>query len=236
MTPKDEQSTPIDASVLHELAGFSTPSVSNGIETFRLRPRNEGFMDGSVRCVFPELGSAVGYAVTACIRAAAEGERLAPAELWTHAVSMPKPRVVVIQDLDEPPGVGSFWGEVNANVFRALGCIGVVTNGGVRDLREMEALGFHAFAGSICVSHAYVRVIEVGIPVTVGGLVVRPGDLLHADRHGVLNVPTAMARELPAAIRAVETEERRLIEYCQSREFNLDSLIALQNQRRGVKH
>jgi len=236
MTPKDEKIAPIDASVLDELARFTTPSVSNGIEMLRLRPRNEGFMDGSVRCLFPELGAAVGYAVTARIRAAADGERLAPAELWSHAVSMPKPRVVVIEDLDEPRGVGSFWGEVNANVFRALGCIGVVTNGGVRDLREMEALGFHAFAGSICVSHAYVRVVEVGIPVTVGGMVVRPGDLLHADRHGVLNVPTAMVRELPAAIRAVEAEERRLIEYCQSREFDLDGLIALQNQRRGVKH
>jgi 4-hydroxy-4-methyl-2-oxoglutarate aldolase len=232
----NEKITPMDAAVLQELASFSTPSVSNGIETFRVRPRNEGFMDASVRCVFPELGPAVGYAVTARIRAAAEGERVAPAELWTHVQSMPTPRLVVIQDMDKPPGVGSFWGEVNANVFRALGCIGVVTNGGVRDLREMEALGFHAFAGSICVSHAYVRVIEVGIPVTVGGLVVRPGDLLHADRHGVLMVPAEIARELPTAIRAVEAEERKLIEYCQSREFSLDGLIALQNQRRGVKH
>ena len=232
----NEKITPIDGAVLQELASFSAPSVSNGIETFRVRPRNEGFMDASVRCVFPELGPAVGYAVTARIHAAAEGERVAPAELWAHAESMPAPRLVVIQDIDEPPGVGSFWGEVNANVFRALGCIGVVTNGGVRDLREMEALGFHAFAGSICVSHAYVRVVEVGKPVTVGGIVVRPGDLLHADRHGVLMVPAEIARELPTAIRAVEAEERKLIEYCQSHEFSLDGLIALQNQRRGVKH
>ena len=236
MSEKNAPAAPLDPAVLAELASFATPSVANGIETFKVRPRNEGFMDGTVRCIFPNLGTTIGYAVTARIRAAAQGEHLAAADLWKHAVSMPAPRIVVIEDLDEPPGVGSFWGEVNGNVFRALGCAGVVTNGGVRDLREMEALGFHAFAGSICVSHAYVRVVEVGIPVKVGGLVVRPGDLLHADRHGVMSVPAEIARDLPAAIRAVEADERKLINYCQSPGFNLDGLIAVRSQPGGVRH
>ncbi|HYB91696.1 MAG TPA: RraA family protein [Candidatus Binataceae bacterium] len=235
MSDKNAPAAPLDPAILAELAGFTTPSVANGVETFNVRPRDEGFMDGTVRCIFPNLPTMVGYAVTARIHAASQGDRVAPAELWKHAVSMPTPRIVVIEDLDDPPGVGSFWGEVNANVFRALGCIGVVTNGGVRDLREMEALGFHAFAGSICVSHAYVRVVEVGIPVKVGGLTVRPGELLHGDRHGVMNVPVEIARELPAAIRGVEADERVLIGYCQSREFNLDGLIALRSQPGGVR-
>jgi regulator of RNase E activity RraA len=132
---------------------------------------------------------------------------------------------VVIEDLDEPPGVGSFWGEVNANVFRALGCRGVITNGGVRDLSEMEALGFHAFSSVLSVSHAYVRVVEVGVPVQVGGLTVHPSDLLHGDRHGVVLVPTQVASQVPDAVRAVEAEERRFIDFLQSPTFTAEKLI-----------
>ncbi len=97
--------------VLEELRQFSTPTVCNGIEVFGLRGRNEGFMDASVRCVFPELEPMVGYAATATIRAAQPGERRPAPELWAHVQSVPTPRVVVIQDLDDPPGVGAFWGE-----------------------------------------------------------------------------------------------------------------------------
>ena len=93
--------------------------------------------------------------------------------------------MVVVEDLDDPPGLGSFWGEVNGNLHRALGCVGVVTNGGVRDLEEVQALRFHFFAQHISVSHAYVHIVEAGTPVRVGGSSVRPGDLLHGDRHGL---------------------------------------------------
>ena len=226
-----------------ELATFSTPSIANGIETFEVRPRDEGFMDGSIRCRFPGLGPVVGYAATARIRATAkdQGDRLNSSELWRHVLSVPAPRIVVVEDLDEPSGLGSFWGEVNGNVFRALGCSAVVTNGGVRDLVEMEALGFQAFSSRICVSHAYVRVVEVGQPITVGGLEVRPGDLLHGDRHGIVSIPISIAAELPAAVRAIELAERDTIGFCQSSEFSLDGLIARDRARGGahggeVKH
>ncbi|MFZ0173904.1 MAG: RraA family protein [Acidimicrobiales bacterium] len=211
-----------------ELASFSTPSIANGIETFGVRPRHEGFMNGSIRCQFPRLGPVVGHAATARIRAGAkdEGDSLHASELWRHVMSVPEPRIVVVEDLDDPSGVGSFWGEVNANVFRALGCAAVVTNGGVRDLPEMEALGFQAFASSICVSHAYVRVVAVALPVTVGGLQVRAGDLLHGDRHGVVSIPHSIASELPAAVRAIEVAERELIAFCQSPQFSLEGLPA----------
>jgi regulator of RNase E activity RraA len=220
--------THADDDLRQELARFSTPSIANGIETFEMRPRDEGFMDGSICCRFPEIGPVVGYAATARIRAAAkdEGNRLHSSELWRHVLSVPEPRIVVVEDLDEPSGLGSFWGEVNANVFRALGCSAVVTNGGVRDLAEMEALGFQAFSSRICVSHAYVRVVEVAQPVTVGGLEVRPGDLLHGDRHGIVSIPLSIVAELPSAVRAIELAERDTIGFCQSPGFSLEGLLA----------
>jgi 4-hydroxy-4-methyl-2-oxoglutarate aldolase len=217
----------VDPAILTELAGFSTPSVANGIETFAVRGRHVGFADHRIQCRFPDLGPVVGFAATARIRAREDLPGTSRADLWRHVVSIPEPRVIVVEDLDEPGGVGSFWGEVNANIFRALGCTAVVTNGGVRDLPEMESLGFQAFSGTISVSHAYVRVVEIGQPVRVGGLEVRPGDVLHGDRHGVLSIPSSLASALPDAVRAVEAGEREIIDFCQSTAFSLDGLVEL---------
>jgi 4-hydroxy-4-methyl-2-oxoglutarate aldolase len=222
----------VDSETLAEIATMSSPSVANGIERFQVRPRDTGFMDGTIVCRFPDLGPLVGYAVTARIRAVGRGDHLPATQLWQHILTMPEPRIVVIEDLDDPPGVGSFWGEVNSNIHHALGCRGVITNGGVRDLPEMEALGFHAFSSVISVSHAYVRIVEVGMPVEVGGLRVSPGDLLHADRHGVVLVPNDIASELPDAVRAVEAAERTVIDFCQSPVFTVEGLYEKQTEMR----
>ena len=160
---------PLRREVLRALQTLNTPTVANAIETFDVRPRSTGFMSSDVRCALPNLGVMVGYAATAKIRATLKPEPGAAVNrrvMWEHILSLPEPRVVVIQDLDEAP-MGSFWGEVNANIHRALGCVGTVTNGGVRDLDEVEMLGFHLFASHIQVSHAYVHVVEVGTPVEV---------------------------------------------------------------------
>ena len=125
-----------------------------------------------------------------------------PSALWEHVLELPEPRFVVVQDLDDPPGVGSYWGEVNGSIFTALRCVAVFTNGAVRDLTEMQAIGIQAFAGCVAVSHAYVHLVGVGEPVTVGGLAVRPGDLLHGDQHGVLSIPFEIAGALAAATRS----------------------------------
>ncbi|HUZ01383.1 MAG TPA: RraA family protein [Thermomicrobiaceae bacterium] len=220
---------PVSANVLAALRMLSTPTVANAIEVSGTRSRSEGFMTPEVRCILPELGTMVGYACTAKIRALcrpAAGEAVARREMWDHILSIPAPRVVVIQDLDDPP-VGAFWGEVQGNIHRALGCVGTVTNGGVRDLDEVSDLGFHFFAGDVHVSHAYVHVVEVGTPVEVGGLTVRPGDLLHGDRHGVIDIPHELAAGLYDAAKQVEARERRIIELCQGAEFSLDRLAEL---------
>ena len=220
---------PLSPAVLRALQTLNTPTVANAIETFNLRPRNQGFMDASVRCMLPGLGVMVGYAVTAKIRAAeppAPGAAVPRRRMWEYILSIPEPRVVVIQDLDDPP-VGSFWGEVNANIHRALGCVGTVTNGGVRDLDEVEQLGFHLFASQVHVSHAYVHVVEIGTPVEVGGLTVHPGDLLHGDKHGVIQIPLEIAPDLFRAAKEVEARERRIIEVCQSPDFSIEKLSEL---------
>ncbi len=215
---------PLDQQLIDELRTFSSPSIANGIETFDVRGRQEGFMDASVRCMFPDLGPVVAHAATATIRAATPGES-ANRELWAHVHATAAPRIVVVQDLDDPAGVGSLWGEVNANIFQAFGALGVITNGCVRDLDEMHALAFHAFAGSVGVSHAYVHIVDVNVPVTVGGLNVEPGDLLAADKHGVCSIPFDIADKLPDAIRDLEARERQIIGTFRGEDFSPEKFI-----------
>ncbi len=210
---------------LDALRRITTPTVCNAIETFAVRPQSEGFMDGAIVCRFPELGAMVGYAVTARIRASRPpGDKVAHQRVWAEFEKTPKPWVVVIEDLDYPSPVGSYWGEVNASVYRALGAIGCVTDGGVRDLPEARRLGFHFFSSCVLVSHAYVHIVDAGEPVSVGGLAVRPGDLLHGDEHGVTSIPPEIARGVPAAARRIEDAERRLIDYAQSTECTREGL------------
>jgi len=213
---------------LEALRKLSTPTVSNAIELFNLRPRNEGYLSPEIRCVFPELGVMVGHAVT--LRFAAEQPATRPGsryESWKYILETPEPRVLVLQDLDQPPGAGAYLGEVMATIHRRLGCIGGVTNGCVRDLDEVRALGFHFFAAGVCVSHAYVHLVDVGTPVKVGGTMIHTGDLLHADKHGVLLVPEQIADKIPEAAAQVAEREQRLIAHCKSPEFSLGELKRL---------
>jgi regulator of RNase E activity RraA len=214
------------------LKRYDSPTLSNAIETFEVRPRDEGYMSMEIRCVFPDLGPMVGYAATGTIRARGRRAKQEQTALYQHVRLVPGPRVVVVEDRDDPPGHGSLWGEVNATIFGALGCIGCVTNGCVRDLKEARGMGFHFFASGPGVSHAYVRVESAGQPVTVGGLRVSPGDLIHADLHGVLLIPHKIAAELPAAAERVIGTEQDLLLWVRSPEFDADEMI----ERRRVKH
>src|SRR5437870_9693569 len=196
---------------------------------FEIRPRNTGSLGPEVRCLFPALGTMVGYAFTAVISAdlPAKGHSVTQrSDYWAATSRVTPPRVAVVQDLDNPPCRGSFWGEVNSNIHRALGFVGTVTNGSARDLEEMEKLGFFTFAGSPSVSHAYVHLVDFGGPVRVAGAVVSPGDLLHGDRHGVVIVPREIAAQVAEAAAEVDAVERELIRYCQRPDFDLEGLKA----------
>ncbi len=205
---------------------WPTPAICNAIETFDVRPRNRGFML-RIECIFPDLGPMVGYACTATMIAdlpETEKDRGATQAHWDNILATPAPRVAVIQDLDQPPCIGLLWGEVTASIHHALGCLGVVINGGVRDLDEVHELGFHFFAGDVIRSHAYVHIVGSGVPVKMGGLLVSNGDLIHADRHGVVIIPPEIATEIPAACKRVEDRERKTINFCKSPQFNAEVL------------
>jgi len=214
---------------LRYLRGVTTPTLSNAIERLHLRPNGEGFADPSIKCIFPELGAVVGHAVTVVVRSsrpATEAKARSRKPYWDHILKYPTPRIVVAQDLDQPP-LGAFWGEVNANIHRALGCVAVVTDGTVRDLDEVKALGFPFFASAVSVSHVYAHLEEFDVPVKIGGLTVHPGDLIHADQHGVLLVPREAVPRLADAVKAVEEYERPMIQLCKSPDFSTGQLARL---------
>jgi regulator of RNase E activity RraA len=216
--------------LLDELRKWNTPTICNALELFERWPRNEGFMDPSIKCVFPEMGVMVGHAVTVTIGAdqpAPAGRRADMGAYLDYVVSTPAPRIVVVQDLDNPPAVGSLWGEVNGSRHKALGCLGTITNGGVRDCDEVQELGFQYFASAVIPSHAYVHMRDFNIPVMVGGLVVNPGDLLHADKHGVCRIPHEVAAEVPAMCEEMERRERPLIDFHKSPNFTVEGLKEL---------
>ncbi len=215
--------------VLAELEKFDSCTISNAIEHFQVRTRNEGFINGSVRCLFPGMAPRAGHAVTARIRSSATpiAGRLYydRRDWWTYVQSVPAPKFVAVQDVDEVPGLGALLGEIHANIFTALGCAAYVTNGAVRDLPGVEGAGLQSFAGNISVSHSYAHVVDFGTPIEIGGLKVNPGDLLHGDRHGIVCVPVELAADVPAeAARIIETE-RELIDLCRSPDFSLDRLL-----------
>jgi regulator of RNase E activity RraA len=132
--------------------------------------------------------------------------------------------VIVLKDTDKRPGVGAFLGDTHASILQALGCIGYVTNGAVRELQPIHRMKFHLFAGNLSVSHAYAHMFDFGSTVDLGGMLVRPGDLLHGDRHGILSVPREVAADIPAVAARLLALEQKVIQFCHSDEFSLDEL------------
>jgi regulator of RNase E activity RraA len=132
--------------------------------------------------------------------------------------------VVVIEDVEEPAGLGAFVGEVYASIFMALGCAGLVTNGAVRDLNEVRPTGFPMFAGNVSVSHAYAHIFDFGGPVMIGGLKIQPGDLIHGDRNGVQTIPLEIAPRVPQVAIEIRQRRERLIGICRSKDFSIEAL------------
>jgi 4-hydroxy-4-methyl-2-oxoglutarate aldolase len=218
----------VPSDTLRQLERFDTCTVSNAIEHFQIRTRNEGFVNGSLRCIFPQLSPRVGYAAPARIRTSATPitgrcyyDR---PEWWSFLLTIPEPRFIVAKDVDHYPGMGALFGEIHANISRALGCTAYITNGAIRDLPGVEAAGLQVFAHSIAPSHAYAHIVDFGEPVEIGGLQVKAGDLLHCDQHGIVSVPTSIAGRIPKIAQDIQEAERGLIEFCRSTEFSSDNL------------
>jgi 4-hydroxy-4-methyl-2-oxoglutarate aldolase len=214
---------------LEQLRRLSTCVVASAIETFQVRLPNSGFADSSIGCIFKNRLPLIGYAATARMRSKnppmiGHGFYYERTDWWNHILSIPAPRVVVIQDVDDRPGLGAFIGEVNANILLALECLGLVTNGSVRDVDQVGLTRFHMFAGGVSVSHAYSHIFDFGGTVELGGLKIRPGDLIHGDRHGVQTVPLEIADKVPAAAHQIMHRRQHLIGLCRATDFSLDKL------------
>lgn len=216
---------------IESLRQIDACSLANAIESLGVRLRNEGFVDGSVRCLFPRLRPVVGHAVTIKIRGASPptGSRtyLESTEWWDYVLSIPAPRIIVVQDISSKVGLGAFLGEVHVNILKALGCVGAVTNGAVRDLPAVEQLGFQLFAGTLSVSHSYVHIVETGTPATIGGLAIQTGDIVHGDQNGLQTVPLSLVDEIPSAALAIAERERAVIAECKKPDASVGRLREL---------
>jgi regulator of RNase E activity RraA len=196
------------------LQSIDTPTVCNIVEMVAPERRGHGYTVKHLFCPFPDLPPIVGFAKTVTAKAKEKvalgsymDKRL---DYLDYVASEPRPSIAVIQDLDDEAGYGAFWGEVQSNIHKALGCLGVVTNGSIRDI-PMIAPGFQMLAGSLSPSHAYTHVEDFGIPVTVHGMAVNSGDLIHADQHGAVVVPLAIIDRMKAALDDLNAREARII-------------------------
>jgi regulator of RNase E activity RraA len=198
------------------LESMDTPTVCNVIEIVSPERRGHGYTTRHLHCPFPDLAPKVGFAKTVTMRAkdpiplGGEGYMQKRLDYLDYVASQPSPSWMVIQDLDDPPGYGAFWGEVQSNIHKALGCHGVVTNGCVRDI-PMIAADFQMLAGSIAPSHAFVHVVDFGGEVSVHGMAVKSGDLIHADRHGAVVVPMDRISAMRGALDQLTKTEARII-------------------------
>jgi regulator of RNase E activity RraA len=217
---------------LQFLRSIDTPTVCNLIEIVAPERRGFGYTVRHLHCPFPELPPMVGFAKTATIK----GKDAVPLGQATYlqrrldyldyVASAPQPSVMVIEDIDGADvGYGAFWGEVQSNVHKALGCLGVVTNGSVRDIPAIAA-GFQMLAGSIAPSHAFVHLIEYGCDVNVHGMSTRSGDLIHADRHGAVVVPLDKVAQMQTALEGLNSREAKIIAAARAPDTSVDKIKA----------
>ena len=214
------------------LRSIDTPTVCNLLEIVAPERRGFGYTVRHLHCPFPDLPPMVGFAKTVTIKtkdkvplgeASYMSKRL---DYLDYVAATPLPSIVVIEDLDgEHAGFGAFWGEVQSNLHKALGCIGTITNGSIRDIPAIPP-GFQMLAGSISPSHAYVHVLAFGVPVTVHGMATMSGDLIHADRHGAVVVPVATVAAMKPAFDKLMAQEARIIQASRAPGATVESIKA----------
>jgi 4-hydroxy-4-methyl-2-oxoglutarate aldolase len=211
-TAKPSRSSRLSHAELLQLKRWNTPTIYNGWEQItRHNAGADGFNLEECRDFMPQMGPMVGYAVTVVVEPSNVKHRQAKPQGWSqyrrYVASVPGPKIVVVQDLDKPRLIGAFWGEVSSNTHRALGCVGTITDGAIRDLDEMNNAGFKALARRLAVGHAFVHPIRWNCPVEVFGRRIEPGQLIHADKHGFLAIPFGEEKNLLDAARFMDANE-----------------------------
>ena len=197
---------------LLQLKRWNTPTIYNGWEQITRRDvTRDGINLEETRDFMPQMGPMVGYAVTLVVEPGNPRHRAAKPEAWSeyrrYLAGVPGPKIVVVQDLDKPKVIGSFWGEVTSNTHRALGCVGTITDGAIRDVDEMTNAGFKALARRLCVGHAHVVPVSWGGVVEAFGQRIEPGQLIHADKHGFLALTPEEAAQVLDAARFMDANE-----------------------------
>jgi regulator of RNase E activity RraA len=213
---------------IQALKTVDTPTLCNAIETFDIRGRVEGFLGQDIACLSPELGVMVGYALTLTVDSTTPDVPRPDSgwRAWVLAMqAAPKPIVLVFQDVGPQPRKSAHFGEVMATLSKRMGAVGLLTDGGVRDLLEVRRLGFHYFAAGAAPSHGNPRLLEVNAPVTLDGVRIGPGDLLHGDINGVTTVPLSIADQILEAVARVRAEESQLMAYINGPDFTLDGFF-----------
>jgi 4-hydroxy-4-methyl-2-oxoglutarate aldolase len=211
---------------LEFLKSVDSPTIANAIERFKVRPLTDGFIGGHVQCTFPELGSMVGRALTVTMRN--PGDRAASREgywrMWEELDAMAGPVVLMIADESGAPQRVAYAGEIMSRLALRLGAVGMVTDGALRDLDEVRALGFHYFMRYPVVSHANFEIATVGAPIELDGQRVVTGDLVHGDTNGIVLIPWEILADLPDAVEKVRTAEAGDMAYIDGADFTLDGL------------
>jgi 4-hydroxy-4-methyl-2-oxoglutarate aldolase len=202
----------IEHADLLQLKRWNTPTIYNGWEQITTHDAgHDGFNPEETTDFMPQMGAMVGYAITVVIEPGNPKHVKSNPNAWKeyreYVASIPGPKIVVIQDLDKPANCGSFWGEVNSNIHRALGCVGTITDGSIRDVDEMCNAGFKALARRLSVGHAYSTPIKWNCEVEVFGRKINPGQLVHADKHGFLAIPDEDVKNLLEASRFMDSNE-----------------------------
>jgi regulator of RNase E activity RraA len=220
--------------LIADLRSVDTPTVCNALELLAPERRGHGFTTRPLVCTRPELGPLVGIARTATIRAmhpddGATDPAYARDAYYAYIDHGPKPSIIVIQDLDEEPGYGAFWGEVNSNIHLGLGCQAVITDGSVRDLPDI-APGFQMLAGRVGPSHSFVHVVDFGRTVNVAGMRVSDGDVIHADQHGAVVIPHAVCARVKETAALIARKERVIITAAQRPGFDIEALRRAQRE------
>ena len=214
---------------LDEILRFDTCTISNAIECFGVRLRNEGFTRPGLNCMTGTDERVLGYAATFRVRSADPpviGGRFAGrTDWWSEIERLPRPRIAVFESVNGEAEGGACAGEVHVAILKAFGCKALITDGMVRDLPGLRKLGISVFARSLTVSHSYMHIVDFGTPVEIMGLEVQTGDLLYADCHGVLTIPTEIVAELPLVADRILQEDQAIVDVCQSPDFSPEKLL-----------
>jgi regulator of RNase E activity RraA len=225
--------------LIAQLASLDTPTVCNALEMLLPQRRGYGYTTAPLVCIRPQLPPVVAIVRTATIRSAHPSDLDADSSVrlshdyYSYIEKGARPSVVVIQDIDEQRGYGAFWGEVNSAIHIGLGCIGLITDGGVRDLPQI-APGFQMLAGRVIPSHAFVHVVDFGRPVNVAGMRVSDGDLIHADQHGAVVIPHAVAGQVKAVAEQIGRREQVILEAARQPGFSAEKLRAARGRAADI--